>query len=139
MGSQYPIEVDGKEYRVDLLFYHVHLHSYIVIDLKMREFEPEYAGKMSFYVAAVDNLLRSDRDEPTLGIILCKSKSKMTVEYALQGNIQPSGVSTYKLRDSLPPDLQQKLPSPEQLEMELDSAIRQLEADADTTPDAEES
>ncbi|MEL6276340.1 MAG: PDDEXK nuclease domain-containing protein, partial [Bacteroidota bacterium] len=76
---------------------------------------------------------------PTLGIILCKSKSKMTVEYALQGNIQPSGVSTYKLRDSLPPDLQQKLPSPEQLEMELDSAIRQLEADADTTPDAEES
>lgn len=128
MGSQYPIEVDSKEYRIDLLFYHVQLHCYVVIDLKMGDFEPQHSGQMSFYVAAVDNLLRSDRDDPTIGIILCKNKSKTTVEYALQGNIQPIGVSTFQTATQLPQALRERLPTPEQLEMEFESALQEIES-----------
>ena len=131
LGSQYPLIVSGKEYRLDLLFYHVHLHCYVVIDLKMGEFEPQHSGQMSFYVAAVDNLLRSNRHEPTIGIILCKSKDKTTVEYALQGSQQPIGVSTYKLRDELPATLQNCLPTVKQLEMELEAVISELEEEQD--------
>lgn len=127
LGSQYPLVVSGKEYRLDLLFYHVHLHCYVVIDLKMGEFEPQHSGQMSFYVAAVDNLLRQERDEPTIGIILCKSKDKTTVEYALQGSQQPIGVSTYQLQSQLPPDFQTNLPTVEQFEMELSSAIEDID------------
>jgi len=130
LGSQYPIEVSGKEYRLDLLFYHVQLHCYIVIELKMGEFEPEFSGKMNFYVTAVDNLLKSDRDEPTIGIILCKSKDKTTVEYALQGMQKPIGVSTYQLRGELPEPLAGRLPTVEQLENELNT----VSADVDSKP-----
>lgn len=126
LGSQYPIVVSDKEYRLDLLFYHVHLHCYIIIDLKMGEFMPEHSGKMSFYVAAVDNMLRSDRDDPTIGIILCKSKDKTIVEFALQGNQQPIGVATYQLQSDLPPKLQENLPTVEQLEIEVATAIEEL-------------
>lgn len=121
LGSQYPLVVSGKEYRLDLLFYHVHLHCYVVIDLKMGEFEPQHSGQMSFYVAAVDNLFRRDRDDPTIGIILCKTKDKTTVEYALQGSQQPIGVSTYQLQSQLPPEVQNNLPTIEQMEVELRS------------------
>lgn len=127
LGSQYPIVVSEKEYRLDLLFYHVHLHCYVVIDLKMGEFIPEYSGKMSFYVAAVDNMLRSDRDDPTIGIILCKEKDKTTVEFALQGNHQPIGVSSYQLQSDLPANLRENLPTVEQLEMEMAVAIEEIE------------
>ncbi|MEM9449894.1 MAG: PDDEXK nuclease domain-containing protein [Cyanobacteria bacterium P01_E01_bin.6] len=119
MGNQYPIEVDGREYRLDLLFYHVQLRCYIVIDLKMGEFEPEYSGKMNFYVSAVDEILRHADDHPTIGIILCKSKRKTTVEYALRGLDAPIAVSTH----TLPKPLQEQLPSAEVLEQELDVAI----------------
>jgi predicted nuclease of restriction endonuclease-like (RecB) superfamily len=132
LGSQYPLVVSGKEYRLDLLFYHVHLHCYIVIDLKMGEFEPQHSGQMSFYVAAVDNLLRRDRDDPTIGIILCKSKDKTTVEFALQGSQQPIGVSTYQLQSQLPPQLQNNLPTVEQLEMELASAVENVEGNTES-------
>lgn len=121
LGNQYPIEVDGKEYRLDLLFYHVKLHCYVIIELKMGEFQPEHSGKMNFYVAAVDNLLRSERDNRTIGIILCKSKRKTTVEYALQEMGKPIGVSTFTLRESLPEPLRDSLPSVEQLETELEA------------------
>jgi predicted nuclease of restriction endonuclease-like (RecB) superfamily len=127
LGSQYPLVVSGKEYRIDLLFYHVHLHCYVVIDLKMGEFEPQHSGQMSFYVAAVDNLLRSDRHEPTIGIILCRSKDKTTVEYALQGSQQPIGVSTYQFQSQLPDAFKDRLPTIEQLEMELTSAVGEIE------------
>jgi predicted nuclease of restriction endonuclease-like (RecB) superfamily len=130
LGSQYPITVSNKEYRIDLLFYHVHLHCYVVIDLKMGEFEPQHSGQMSFYVAAVDNLMRTERDDPTIGIILCKTKDRTTVEYALQGNQQPIGVSSYRLRDSLPTDLQDQLPTAEQLEMGLETAMQELESES---------
>jgi predicted nuclease of restriction endonuclease-like (RecB) superfamily len=123
IGSQYPIEVGSKEYRLDLLFYHVQLYCYVVIDLKMGEFEPEFSGKMNFYVSAVDQHLRSPRDAPTIGIILCKSKEKTIVEYALQGLNKPIGVSTYQLSDALPEDLHGTLPTADQLRQELNQAI----------------
>ena len=121
LGSQYPLEVGGKEYRLDLLFYHVRLHCYVIIDLKVVEFEPEFSGKMAFYVAAVDDILRREGDQPTIGIILCKSKNNTTVEYALRYVQHPVGVATFQLRDTLPEPLQGNLPTIEQLEMELNT------------------
>jgi predicted nuclease of restriction endonuclease-like (RecB) superfamily len=127
MGSQYPLEIDGKDYRLDLLFYHARLHCYIIIDLKMGEFEPAFSGQMNFYVSAVNHTVCSEGDNPTIGIILCKSKSKTTVEFALDTVQNPIGVSTYRVQNDLPPNLQDNLPTPEQLEMELESAIVELE------------
>ncbi|MGB3494240.1 MAG: PDDEXK nuclease domain-containing protein [Elainellaceae cyanobacterium] len=126
MGSQYPIVVDEKEYRLDLRFYHTRLHCHVVIDLKMGEFEPEFSGKMNFYVSAVDSYLRGDGDNRTIGIILCRSKRKTTVEFALQDVHKPIGVSTYRLNQNLPKQLQDNLPTAEQLEMELEAAMRDL-------------
>jgi predicted nuclease of restriction endonuclease-like (RecB) superfamily len=128
VGSQYALEVSGKEYRIDLLFYHIPLHRYVVIDLKMGEFEPQHSGQMSFYVAAVDNTLRTERDDPTIGIILCKSKDRTTVEYALQGSNQPISVSSYQFQSKLPPALEKSFPTVEQLEVALNTAIAQIEA-----------
>jgi predicted nuclease of restriction endonuclease-like (RecB) superfamily len=125
LGSQYPIQVDGKDYRLDLLFYHVQLRCYIVIDLKMTEFEPEFTGKMNFYVSAVDDLLRHPYDQPTIGLILCKSKSKTTAEYALRNLNTPIGVSTHRL----PKQLKDSLPSIEQLEIELEAIISEIDRD----------
>ncbi|MCY6494574.1 PDDEXK nuclease domain-containing protein [Leptolyngbya sp. GGD] len=122
MGSQYPITVDGKEYRLDLLFYHVRLRCYVVLELKMVEFEPEFSGKLNFYVSAIDDLLRHEDDQPTIGIILCKSKKKTTVEYALRNLSTPIAVSTHQLPDQL----RQSLPSSEQLEMEIDTKLSEI-------------
>ncbi len=135
LGSQYPLVVSGKEYRLDILFYHVKLHCYVVVDLKMREFEPQHSGQMSFYVAAVDNLLRGDRDDPTIGIILCRSKDKTIVEYALQGTQQPIGVSTFQTQGELPPDIQSSLPTVEQFELELNTAIEEIEDEEKQSPE----
>jgi predicted nuclease of restriction endonuclease-like (RecB) superfamily len=131
VGSQYRLEVEGDEYFVDLLFYHLKLHCYIVIDLKVTEFKPEYSGKMNFYISAVNNLLRTEVENPTIGIILCRSKKKTVVEFALDTVHNPIGVSTYKLRDGLPVTLQECLPTVEQLEMELDAAVTELEQGQD--------
>jgi len=128
VGSQYRLEVSGDEYFLDLLFYHLKLHCYIVIDLKVTEFKPEYSGKMNFYVSAVNNLLRTEVENPTIGIILCRSKKKTVVEYALDAVHNPIGVSTYQLRDDLPSTLQDCLPTVEQLEMEMEAAISELES-----------
>ena len=127
IGSQYPVEVDEREYRLDLLFYHTRLYCYVVIELKTGEFEPEFSGKMNFYVSAVNEILRTERDNPTIGIILCRSKRRTTVEFALNTVQNPIGVSTYTLKDALPPDLQDSLPTVEQLEMELEAAAQELE------------
>ena len=131
VGSQYRLEVEGDEYFLDLLFYHLRLHCYIVIDLKVTEFRPEYSGKMNFYISAVDNLLCTEVENPTIGIILCRSKKKTTVEFALDAVQNPIGVSTYQLRDGLPPTLLDCLPTIEQLEMELEAAVSELEEKQD--------
>jgi predicted nuclease of restriction endonuclease-like (RecB) superfamily len=121
VGSQYHLEVDDQDYYLDLLFYHLKLRCYVVIDLKMGEFKPEYAGKMNFYLSAVDDLLRHPTDGPTLGLILCKGKRRLTVEYALRDLSKPLGVSSFHLAEALPKELEAALPSVEQLEAELRS------------------
>jgi predicted nuclease of restriction endonuclease-like (RecB) superfamily len=126
MGSQYPIKVDGKAYALDLLFYHTHLHAYVVIELHLGEFEPEFSGKMNFYVSAVDAYLKREGDNRTIGIILCRDKQKTTVEFALQNLEKPISVSTYRLSNRLPESMQDALPSPERLQQEMDMAASDL-------------
>lgn len=126
MGSQYHIEVEGDDYYIDLLFYHVQLRCYVVIDLKVTEFRPEYTGKMNFYVSAVDDLLRHPDDQPTIGIVLCKSKKKTVAEYALRNVSTPIAVSTHRLPDKL----RASLPSVEQLQLELEAALGELAEDS---------
>ncbi len=119
VGSQVHLDVGDQDFYLDLLFYHLRLRCYVVIDLKMSEFKPEYAGKMNFYLSAVDDLLRYKDDQPSIGIILCKAKNKVIVEYALRDTRKPIGVSGYKLIEALPKKLQGKLPTIEALEAEL--------------------
>jgi predicted nuclease of restriction endonuclease-like (RecB) superfamily len=127
VGSQYHLEVGNQDFYIDLLFYHLHLRCYVVIDLKIEDFKPEFSGKMSFYVSAVDDLLRHPDDRPTIGIILCKTKNQTIVEYALREMNKPIGVSTYQLRDTLPEQLQGSLPTIEQLEAELEALSVEVE------------
>ncbi len=131
VGSQYRLEVDGNEFFIDLLFYHLKLRRYVVIDLKTTDFKPEFAGKMNFYVNAVNDMLCEEWDEPTIGIVLCKSKNKTIAEFALNSINSPIGVSTYKLREELPPELRDCLPTAEQLEVELDFAMKGLQKPAE--------
>ncbi|NEO34532.1 MAG: DUF1016 domain-containing protein [Symploca sp. SIO3C6] len=123
VGSQYRLEVEGDEYFIDLLFYHLQLRCYVVIDLKVTEFKPEYTGKMNFYVSAVDDLLRHADDQPTIGIVLCRSKKKTVAEYSLRNVSTPIAISTHKL----PEKLQDRLPTVEQLEIEVDSVLKDIE------------
>jgi predicted nuclease of restriction endonuclease-like (RecB) superfamily len=121
VGQQYRLEVGGEDFLIDLLFYHLKLRCYVIIDLKTTGFKPEYAGKMNFYLSAVDDLLGHADDKPSIGIILCKAKNQVVAEYALRDLAKPVGVSSYitKLVESLPPSLRGSLPSPEELEAEL--------------------
>ncbi len=119
--QQYHLEVGGDDFFIDLLFYHLKLRCYVVVELKMTPFKPEYAGKMNFYLSAVDDLLRHADDKPSIGIILCKAKNQVVAEYALRDLAKPVGVSTYitKLVESLPAALRGSLPGPRELEAEL--------------------
>jgi predicted nuclease of restriction endonuclease-like (RecB) superfamily len=119
VGKQVPIQVGERDFFLDLLFYHTQLHCYVVIELKAISFEPEHAGKLNFYIKAVDELLRKDGDQPTIGILLCKDKDRLVAEYALSDIQKPIGVSEYQLTQSLPENLQSKLPSIEDIENEL--------------------
>ena len=119
MGKQYPVQVGEREFFIDLLFYHTQLHCHVVIELKIGDFEPEHAGKLNFYIKAIDEQLRTEADQPTIGILLCKNKDKLVAEYALSDIQKPIGVSEYQLTQSLPENLQSKLPSIEEIENEL--------------------
>ena len=119
MGKQYPIHVGERDFFIDLLFYHAQLHCYVVIELKIGDFEPEHAGKLNFYIKAIDEQLRSEADQPTIGILLCKNKDRLVAEYALSDIQKPIGVSEYQLTQALPENLQSKLPSIEEIENEL--------------------
>ena len=116
VGRQYHLAVGGQDYYIDLLFYHLRLHRYVVIELKTEEFKPEFAGKMGFCLAAVDDGLRQKPDEPSVGIILCKSRNQVVVEYALRYADKPMGVATYRLA---PQPLRKELPTPEMLRKAL--------------------
>jgi len=126
VGSQYPLQVGGQDYYLDLLFYHLRLRCFVVLELKIEEFKPEFAGKMNFYLSAVDDQLRHKVDGPSIGIILCKGKNAVVVEYALRDSAKPMGVAEYRLSPSLPVQLQDKLPTVEELarEFPLMSAVK---------------
>lgn len=121
VGQQVLLDVGGDEFFIDLLFYHLKLRCYVVIELKSGKFKPEHLGQLSFYLTAVDAQLKHPQDGPTIGLLLCKSKNKVVAEYALRDNARPIGVAEYQLVESLPAELQTSLPSIEQIERELAS------------------
>jgi len=119
VGQQYKLSIDNRDFKIDLLFYHTKLHCYVVAELKTTDFKPEYAGKLNFYISAIDEELKSDLDNPTIGILICKSKSDMVVEYALRNVTTPIGISKYELTEILPKEFASSLPTIEQIEAEL--------------------
>jgi len=125
VGRQYKINVDGDDYSIDLLFYHLRLHCYVVIDLKVVKFKPEFAGKLNLYISAVDSQVRTEADNPTIGILICKSKSDIKIEYSLRDLTKPIGVSEYQITESLPDELRSSLPTIEQIEAELGEAEKE--------------
>jgi YhcG PDDEXK nuclease domain len=118
VGSQYRLEVEDNEYFIDLLLYHRHLRCLVAVELKIGKFKPEYVGKMQFYLAVLDDKVRMIDEGRSIGIILCKSKDKTIVEYALKDASKPIGVATYSL-STLPKELRDQLPAPEQVAMLL--------------------
>ena len=119
LGRQYHLHVEDQDFYLDLLFYHIKLRSFVVIELKTGKFKPEYAGKMNFYLSAVDDLLRHPGDNPSMGIILCRSKVGILAEYTLRDMTKPIGLAEYRLEDALPENLKTALPTIEELEAEL--------------------
>ena len=119
VGSQYHIEVSGKDFYIDLLFYHLRLRCYVVIEMKTGDFKPAYAGQLNFYLSAVDSQVKDKNDHPTIGIILCKDRDKIIAEYALRNITKPIGVSEYQLSRAVPAKLRNALPSPREIEKEL--------------------
>lgn len=116
VGSQYHLEVGRQNFYIDLLFYHLRLRCYVVVDLKMSDFQPEFSGKMNFYLSVVDDLLRHQDDQPSIGIILCKGKNRAIAEYALRDLNKPIGISAYQLQDALSEQIKSSLPTIEELE-----------------------
>lgn len=119
VGSQYHLEVGGQDYYLDLLFYHLRLRCFVVLELKVEDFKPEFAGKMNFYLSAVDDQLRHADDAPSIGIILCKGRNEVIVEYALRDTSKPMGVAQYRLSPALPEQLKRDLPTAEDLGQEF--------------------
>lgn len=119
MGNQYKITIDGHDFFLDMLFYHVRLHCYFIAEIKAVELKPEHVGKLNFYLAAVDDLLKTPADNPSIGLLLCQKKSKVIAEYALKRTDGPIGIAEYRLMHELPKELKSELPSTEVLESEL--------------------
>ncbi len=119
LGNQYHLNVGGDDFYIDLLFYNLNLRCYVVIELKTGEFKPEYAGQLNFYLSAVDGILKKDVDNPSIGLLLCKSKNDLVAEYALKDMSKPIGVSEYKVTSSLPEDLSKQLPSIEDIQKRI--------------------
>jgi len=120
VGRQVELNVGGDVFYLDLLFYHLKLHCYVVVELKTGDFKPEHTGQLSFYLSAVDAQIKSEQDAPSIGLLLCKTRNKLVAEYALRDNNKPIGVAEYQLAQALPADLENQLPSIEQIERELE-------------------
>ena len=120
IGNQYKLTVGNEDYFIDMLFYHTKLHCYVVIELKNTKFKPEYAGKVNFYLSAVDDLIKDEKDNPSIGIILCSEKDKFSVEYALKDINKPIGVSSYEISKYLPKDVLESLPTEEDINLHID-------------------
>ena len=119
VGRQYRLEVGGDEFFIDLLFYHLKLRCYVVVELKTTPFRPEYAGQLNFYLSAIDAQVKAEDDQPTIGLLLCKEKNRLVAEYALRGVAKPMGVAEYQLLRQVPESLETTLPSIDQIEAEL--------------------
>ena len=129
-----PLEIGGETFYIDLLFYHLRLHSYFVIELKTGKFKPEWAGKLNFYLSAVDDLFRSGPDAPTIGLLLCETHNSALAEYALRDIAKPIGVSTYRVTRELPAPIRDELPTVEDLQevvAKLRSEMEQLRQERD--------
>ena len=120
VGNQYRINVGGQEFFIDLLFYHLELRRYVVVELKANSFKPEYAGQIGFYVTAVDEILKKEQDNPTIGLLLCKDKDRLTVDYSLKSINVPIGVSSFEIEKYIPKDILEKLPTEEDLNLHID-------------------
>ena len=116
VGNQYHLNVAGDDFYIDLLFYNINLHCYVVIELKTGEFKPEYAGKLNFYLSAVDEIIKTEQDNPSIGLLLCKSKNDIVAEYSLRDMSKPIGVSEYMITSRLPKTLEKQLPSVEDIQ-----------------------
>lgn len=119
VGRQYSIIVSDNEYFIDLLFYHLHLRCYVVVELKSGKFKPEFAGKLNFYLSAIDSQLKQEIDNDSIGLILCKNKDKLEAEYSLRDMKKPIGISEYQLTQALPDKFKSQLPTVEQLETQF--------------------
>jgi hypothetical protein len=133
VGRPYHLEVGSQEFYIDLLFYHLKLHCYVAIELKSGPFKPEYAGKLNFYLTALDEQVKSNEDNPSIGLILCKDRDNIVAEYALRDVGKPIGVSRYALAESLPEDLRGSLPSIAEVEAGLSEGGDESEDEDDET------
>ena len=122
LGNQYHLNVAGDDFYIDLLFYNLNLRCYVVIELKTGEFKPEYAGQLNFYLSAVDGILKKEQDNPSIGLLLCKSKNDLVAEYSLKDMSKPIGVSAYQITSNLPEELERQLPSVEDIQKRIKGA-----------------
>lgn len=120
IGNQYKLTVDNKDYFIDMLFYHLKLHCYIVVELKAVPFKPDFIGQLNFYLTALNEQVKDKLDAPSIGLLLCKNKDKLTVEYFLKGIDKPIGVSSYEISKYLPKDLEELLPTEEEINLHID-------------------
>jgi hypothetical protein len=127
VGNQFNVVVQEDDYFLDLLFYNYHLHCFVVFELKVGKFKPEYAGKLNFYINTVDEEIKSNQHKPTIGVLLCKTPNHTVVKYALKGIKTPIGVADYEFAKALPKNLKAELPSIEELEAALESETKSLE------------
>lgn len=121
LGNQYHLNIGGDDFYIDLLFYNLNLRCYVIVELKTGEFKPEYAGQINFYLSAVDGILKREQDNPSIGLLLCKSKNNLVAEYSLKDMSKPIGVSEYKITDNLPEELGRQLPSIEDIQKRITS------------------
>ena len=119
LGNQYHLNVGGDDFYIDLLFYNLNLRCYVVIELKTGEFKPDYAGQLNFYLSAVDGILKKEHDNPSIGLLLCKSKNDLVAEYSLKDMSKPIGVSAYRVTSNLPEELEKQLPSIEDIQSRI--------------------
>jgi predicted nuclease of restriction endonuclease-like (RecB) superfamily len=123
MGRQFPLEVGGEQFYLDLLFYHTRLRCYVIVELKTTKFSPEYVGKLNFYLNVLNDKMKHEQDQPSVGILLCRTPDKLIVEYALKSVLNPLGVAEYRITNAIPEDLKGSLPSIEELEQELGMGV----------------
>ena len=119
LGNQYHLNVGGDDFYIDLLFYNINIRSYVVIELKTGDFKPEYVGQLNFYLSAVDGILKKESDNPSIGLLLCKSKNNLVAEYSLRDMSKPIGISEYKITNNLPEELENQLPSVEDIQKRI--------------------